>query len=458
MGRRRGAGWNSAPRRGAPFVVAAALATLAAPVQAHADPLPTLRPERWAEDWRGSSVPLKDIRIGADTHLTLGADARFKIEGIDAPRLGLSSSVRDAWLTQRFLAHADLHAGGHVRVFAQLGVHDGRGRKADVTFDDDRFDLNQGFVDLSGDVGEARATLRLGRQELALGSPRFVTLRDPTNLRQRHDLAHLIVTSKAWRVDAFAGRPTRDRIGVFDDRGDPGQEFAGARLQRRYGPVTANLLYFDLARDRFQVGDMVAHDHRRSLGGHVFGRLGAYDFDVEALRQTGRFGASRVSAFGGAADAGRTFAEAPLSPRIGARLTYGSGDSDPTDGEQQTFAPPFPGTWFGQNGLASFSNTVEAAATLRIEPRRDMAVTFKAGGSWRANVHDYVYIGNAVALPGTRAGGAEVAGSASAAMSWRVSRHVTWTGYVSVVAISDDLKALGGDDVIYANSALAFSY
>jgi hypothetical protein len=459
MARAPQAAWTSTSRWGhrgriLPPLCLAALAT----AHAHAEPLPALLPERSAEDWRGSSAPLKDIRLGGDAHLTLGADARFKIEGIDAPRLGFSHAIRDVWLTQRYLAHADLRAGDHLRVFAQLGVHDGRGRKADVTFDDDRFDLNQGFVDLGADVGEARASLRLGRQELTLGSPRFVTLRDPTNLRQRYDLARLMVVSKGWRADAFAGRPTQDRVGVVDDRGDPRQEFAGLRVQRRYGPLTANLLVFELTRDGFLVGEVAARDHRRSVGGHVFGRFGVWDIDAEALRQTGRFGAQRVSAFGGAVDVGRTFRDARLSPRLGARVTYGSGDRDPADGEQGTFAPPFPGAWFGQNGLSSFSNVVEAAATLRLEPRRDLAMSFKLGGSWRADTHDYVYIGNAVALPGTRGGAAEVAASASAAMIWRLSRHVTWTGYVSAVAISDDLKALGGDDVIYANSALSFSY
>jgi len=447
------------PKARASLAAAALLAAWAAlgpPAQAQ-DAM-RLRQQRWAEDWRGASTPLKDMDLGSGLRLSLGADARWKVEGIDAPRLGFADAQADSWLTQRLLAHADLHVGTHARVFAQLGSHWAFGRQVLTVADDDRLDLNQGFVDLAADLGATRATLRVGRQEMELGSPRFITLRDPTNLRPRYDQALLILEGADWRADLFAGRPTNDRPGEFDDRPDPRQEFAGVRLQRQLGAVTARLLYYELSRDDFRIGDDVGHDHRRSFGGHVLGRAGDYDFDVELLRQTGRYGVRRVSALGGAIDAGRTFPGVWLTPRMGARLTYGSGDSHPTDGRQQTFTPPFPGAWFGQNGLASFSNAVEAAATLRILPRPDLTISFKAGTTWRADAGDYVYVGNATALPGTRTGGAHVAEAASVGAQWRISPHVTWSGYVSGVLVTRELRDLGAHNIVYANSSLAFSY
>lgn len=436
-----------------------ALSPAVAPAAAAAEDMSRFRTERWSEDWRGSGVPLKDIHLGRGLDLTLGADARFKSQMLDAPHLGVEGELSDSWILLRALAHADLHIGDHARVFAQLGAHDALDHNDRNPTDDDKLDLNQAFFDLSGEWGAARATLRLGRQELGLGSPRYVTLRDNTNLRQRHDLARLIVTDGPWRADLFSGRPTDDRVGAFDDRPDPDQEFFGARLQRRFGDVTADLEYYDLSRDDFTMAGVTANDRRRSAGFRLAGDVGDYDFDAELLSQSGSFGDQDVSAIGGAVDFGRTFEDAPLTPRVGARLTYGSGDSDPLDNKQETFAPPFPRNgWFGQTGLSSFSNSVEAATTLDLEPRDDTMVEFKLGGLWRADTNDFVYAGTSTALAGTRGGEAFATVTASALAIWRADDNVTMSVYASVVFPSDHLRSIGADVVNYVQTSVSYRF
>lgn len=417
------------------------------------------RTERWSEDWRGTHASLKDIELGRGLNLSLGADARVKTQMLDAPHLGIDGELADSWILLRALVHADLHIGNHARAFVQLGAHDALDHSEPNPTDDDKLDFTQAFVDLNQSWGDAHATLRLGRQELGLGSPRYVTLRDNTNLRQRHDLAHLIVTDGPWRADLFSGRPTKDHPGAFDDRPDPEQEFFGARLQRRFGEVTADLEYFDLSRDAFTTAGVTANDRRHSLGVRVAGRVGDYDFDTEVLSQSGSFGTQDVDAIGGAVDVGRTFADAPLSPRIGARLTYGSGDRDPLDNRQETFAPPFPRNgWFGQTGLSSFSNSVEAAATLDLEPGEDTSVNLKLGGLWRADTNDFVYAGTSTALPGTRGGEAFATVSASALAIWRADENVTMSVYASVVFPSDGLRDDGGDVVNYVQTSFSYRF
>lgn len=417
------------------------------------------RMERWSEDWRGSNAPLKGMSIGRGLDLSLGGDARMKTQMLDAPHLGIMGEVSDSWILLRALVHADLHVGDHARAFVQLGVHDALNHDESNPTDDDKLDFTQAFLDLSGDWGGAHATLRLGRQELGLGSPRYVTLRDNTNLRQRHDLAHLIVTDGPWRADLFSGRPTKDRPGPFDDRADPHQEFFGARLQRRFGDVTADLEYYDLARDAFTMAGATGNDRRQSVGVRIAGHAGAYDFDTELLSQSGAFGTQDVDAIGGAVDIGRTFEDAPLSPRLGARVTYGSGDSDPLDNRQETFAPPFPRNgWFGQTGLSSFSNSIEAATTLDLAPREDASISLKLGGLWRADTRDYVYAGTSTALPGTRGGDAYASVTASALAIWRADDNVSMSVYASVVFPSDDLRAVGGDVVNYVQTSVSYRF
>lgn len=419
-----------------------------------------LRAERWSEDWSDvSGVRFKNMDVGHGLRLTFGADARWKSQMLDAPHLGIDGEPSDGWILLRALAHADLHIGKTARVFAQLGVHDALDHDSRSPSDDGRLDLNLAFLDLNGEWGAARATLRLGRQELALGSPRYVTLRDNTNLRQRHDLARLIVTDGPWRADFFSGRPTQDRVGVFDDRADPDQEFFGARLQRRFGDITADIEYFDLSRDDFRMAGVTANDRRQSVGVRVAGRVGDYDIDTEVLSQSGSFGAQDVRAIGGAIDIGRTFPDANLAPRIAARLTYGSGDSDPLDNKQETFAPPFPrGAWFGQTGLSSFSNSVEAAAFLDLTPNEDVSLEFKLGGLWRADTNDFVYAGTNTALPGTRGGGAFASVTPSAQVVWRANENVTLSAYASAVFPSHDLRDDGADTVNYVQTTIAYRF
>jgi len=70
-------------------------------------------------------------------------------------------------------------------------------------------------------------TVRTGRQELAFGSQRLVSLRDAPNLRRTFDGARTTLRWNGWQLDAFATRPVRLKTGVFDDDPDPHAKFWG---------------------------------------------------------------------------------------------------------------------------------------------------------------------------------------------------------------------------------------
>lgn len=431
---------------------------------AHAQEAGPFRAERFDEDWPATPSPdapagaeLKNMALAPGLTLSLGGDARWRFAYLDAPRLGLGGIESDEWVLQRMLLHADLRIGDDVRLFLQLGAHDGIDRELPSLSDDNRLDLQQAFLDISTALGQGRATLRVGRQELALG-PRFATTRDTLNSRQRHDMVRFFYVEGPWRADLFGGRPTRDQRGVFDDVADETQMFWGLRLQHTGRDRSFAIYAYRLDREDVSIAGVIADDERLSVGARLWGRSGAYDFDVEAMLQGGAFGDQDVTAFGGAVDIGRRL-DAPLDPRVGVRFTYGSGDHQAGDGAQNTFAPPFPsGSWFGQNGMASFSNVAELAGTLALSPSSTITINAKVAALWRAQTADFLYNG-ATALAGTDGADDAFVGFAPALMlTWRANANVTLNTYVSYLAIDDELEALGARDVAYAHVAISLRF
>lgn len=157
---------------------------------------------------------------------------------------------------------------------------------------------------------------------------------------------------------------------------------------------------------------------------------------------------------------GWRFADAPLAPRVGGRFTYGSGDADLGDDTQGTFAPPFPNSqWFGQNGLASFSNTVETAALMALTPAEHVTVNLKLSSVWRSETADFAYAGN-TALAGTSGGDDAFVGRAAAiSLAWRPNDNVLINPYLShASAVGDDLLSRGAHDVTYTHLSVMLRF
>ncbi|ANP47660.1 hypothetical protein ATE48_18015 [Candidatus Viadribacter manganicus] len=439
------------------------LAALGAAPLAHAQTSP-FRPERFDEDWSTLApdgapygAQFKNIEIIDGVDVSFGGDARWRYSMLDAPRLGIGTE-QDSWILQRLLLHADLRFEDNARIFVQLGAHDGIDRELPASTDDDEFDVQQAFFDLSAPLAGGRVTFRAGRQELSLG-PRFVTTRDSGNVRQRHDLARLIYERGHWRADIFGGSPVSSDQGAFDDQADESQDLYGLRLQRALGPASLDVYAYELDRDTATLTGVTANDDRISLGARFSGRAGEFDYDSEVMVQRGSFGGQDIRAVGSMLDIGRRFPESPLSPRIGARFTYGSGDSDLSDSSQGTFAPPFPNSqWFGQNGLASYSNTIETAALFGLAPVEDVSLNIKVSSLWRAETADYVYAGS-TALTGTSSGEETYVGTSAAfSLNWRPNENVSINPYVSYVAVGDELTTRGAHDVTYAHLTVTLRF
>src|SRR6267142_596113 len=217
-------------RRRIRSLVAGSLFLLAAPSRATAEePLPASSPPplkkiRYDEtyDYLRSPDhpseffdPIKFIPFDADGiyYLTLGGDIRERYEYYHNNLWGRGPQDQNGYLLQRYMVHADVHLGDYFRLFAQFksGLEDGRNGGSRPT-DRDEFDLHQAFLDFRIPLFDKDSlTIRVGRQELAYGSSRLISIREEPNVRRSFDGVKTILKIGGWQIDAFAVRPVRTK-------------------------------------------------------------------------------------------------------------------------------------------------------------------------------------------------------------------------------------------------------
>jgi hypothetical protein len=402
---------------------------------------------RYEEDWsflrddrtRASALDaLKYVPLdgAGNWFLSLGGDARLKYERYSEPALNQSPTDRNGFLLQRYLLHADLHATESFRAFAQLqsSLENGRAGGARPT-DSDRLDLHQLFVDLAAPSSSVPSTLRLGRQELAYGSQRLVSVRDSPNNRLGFDAARAIARPAGWRVDAFVARPVKVDPGVFDDTSHGNPTFWGVYAtgpSRVVEGLSLDVYYLGIERADAEFAAGIEREQRHSLGTRIFGRRGALDWNFEVVGQLGSFGDDSIRAWTIASDTGWTF-RAPASPRLFLRADVVSGDHGGST--LGTFNPLFPkGAYFNEAALIGPQNLLDLQPGIELSLPRNVGLSLSCDWVWRQSKDDGVY-GTALNLqvaPG-ESDARFVGAFPTASLRWQPDRHLTfalyWVGY-----------------------------
>ena len=415
---------------------------------ANADERPAFQTLRYNEDWsflrepvtaHDAFDPLKFISLSpnGDAYLSLGGEARLKYERYDGAILNQKPSDEDGFLLQRYLLHADLHAGPYFRAFGQLqsSLEDFRTGGPRPT-DRDRLDLHQAFFDttLPWNDGDAM-TLRAGRQEMAFGSQRLVSVRESPNNRLAFDAARVLLQLGDWRADAWLAQPVEIDPGIFDDQRTGNTAFWGGYVTGpiRFVPgLKADFYYLGLARENAKFARGMADEVRHSLGTRLFGRRGTLDWNFEFVGQFGTFGQKDILAWTAASDTGWTFTNAPARPRVFLRADIASGDRHGSS--LGTFNPLFPrGAYFDEASIIGPQNLMDLQPGLELALTSSLKLTASCDFIWRESLDDGVY-GVALNLevpPG--ASRARYTGTfPSLSLAWQVDRH--WNLTLNYVA------------------------
>jgi hypothetical protein len=390
---------------------------------------------------------LRYIPVGSDAYLTLGGEARVRIDVFDAPRFGVAGEQADTYGLVRGLFSADLHLGDRVRAYGELGWHRDIGKTdAPALTDRDGLDAQVAFVDVAPDA-DRRWRLRLGRQELQFNpTQRFVSVREGPNVRQSFDGLRITRQTEALRLDAFFVRPMTITPGPFDDRSNRDQAFYGLYVAGRLSKAVGLDLYaLGIDRDDVGFGAVTGDERRRGLGARLAGQMGGVDFEVEGMIQRGTFADRKIRAWGGTVGGGYTLAQ-PWKPRLGLRIDAGSGDKRPNDDSLGTFNPLFPkGAYFNESGLTSWSNLTAIRPSLGLSPSKGVALEVSYLDRARMTSADAIYLQPAAVLPGSSASRAKAVGRAlQFDASWQATRKVKLQLEALRQEIGAALKAAGG--------------
>ena len=336
---------------------------------------------------------LKYIPLGPRRRvaLGLGGETRQRLDHFGHADWGAGPARSNSWL-QRYMLHADLRAPSF-RAFVQFKSALETGRPGGPRpIDRDDLDVHQAFADLDLERPGLRVIVRAGRHELAFGSGRLVSPREGPNVRRSFDGLSVILQLRKLRAHLFVTRPVATLPGIFDDGWEHRQWFAGAHATVpapwRGGSVDVYALYLDRPEAEYHRGR--GHERRLSLGTRWFGAAGPVDYNVEAVLQTGRFGAAPLLAWTVATDTGVAL-PLPWDPRLGVRLDVASGDRGPGR-PLGTFAALFPrGSYFGEDALLGPANFFDAHPMLTLAPIERLGLTLDWVFLGRYSLADGIY-------------------------------------------------------------------
>jgi hypothetical protein len=398
--------------------------------------------------------------LGDDNSLTFGTNVRVRSMDYAPVRFGIAASD-DAYTFYRGLFHADLRSGTHWQTYVELGAHDVSGRRGGASATDrDGLDLQQAYLGWS----DAATALRVGRQEVSFGSSRLISVRDGPNIRLAFDGVRASRFIGDSRIDLFALRPVRPQPGAFNDDSDRSQALWGlhaALVPAAAAPLKIDVYWLGYKRDiaRFAAGS--GREYRQSFGTRLYGRRGGWDWNTEAVYQTGRFGNAAIRAWTVASDTGYTFATLRGAPRLSLKADITSGDGDRRDDRLGTFNALYPNaSYFSESSLLAPANLIDLQPALTLTPTDTLKLTLGWDFVWKQRVADAVYTTPTPLLPvpGTAGTARRIGDQVKLESAWRFAP--AWEARLQLAHFDAGpaLREAGGRDVRFVSTALVYAW
>jgi len=323
--------------------------------------------------------------------LTFGFTYRFRTEGRETD----ASPQDDTYGLGRLLVDISVKPKPWLAFHVQGQDARAPGKENATPFFRDPLDLRQAWVEM-GNREKGGFRLRAGRQELSYGVQRLVGPLDWSNTARQFDAVKAVIGAKDMNVHVFAASLVRIDDGKFNRSGE-GKNLHGVYVHlNRLFPNTTLEPYLLWKTDPLVIGESGrAADADTYTAGFRFARPMPKGFDVagEWARQFGSFAGDDISAWGAYGILGFTPPGTPLSPRFSVEYQIGSGDSDPADGDYETFDQLYPTAHLYQ-GVADrvgWRNIKDIRAGVELKPYQNLKLTFDYFSFWLAERQDHFY-------------------------------------------------------------------
>jgi hypothetical protein len=372
------------------------------------------------------------------SYLTLGGEARIRPEGLRLRGAPGTPNYVDNYAFQRYLFAADLHLGKRARIYGELqsGLINGKFESPRPT-DKNVADIHQAFVEYHSPRDRARQVLvRVGRQEMSVGSSRLISASQGLNVKRSFDGVSGTYRAGPWRFEGGAARLVAVSGGAFDDVSSGEQKFWGTSVQRTgfvMKSAAGGLYYLGVDRKLSIYTQGTGAEIRHTFGGKFAGAWKAWEFNFDVIGQWGEFAGAPARAWATAIENAVRVRSWPWRPRFMLRVNSASGDRDPADPRLESFDPLFPGAAYsGLVGLLGPTNLTDVTPSVQLIAPRRIVIVFEVPSYFRTSVRDGVYNISLRPLPIPATNPGRYVGSNPAVVAvWNATPHVSLTGVIT---------------------------
>ncbi len=341
--------------------------------------------------------PVKRIHIGDNILLSFGGQFWYRYVHETDSRLNAAGRNNSFHLTRtRF--HADLWYQDKVRLFAEfLDARQWGQELAPLGIDRNHTDMLSIFADIKlAEAQGGKAYVRVGRQELTLGSQRLVSSLDWVNTRRTFQGVKVFWNTPKFDLSTFWVRPMMTEVNKFDNW-DKKRDFYG--LWGTYKPKkgdAVDLYYMGLnnhnnkAVGTFGIkGDSFIH----TIGSRYIGTYERFLFELEGMYQFGDHANQNISASAVAVGGGYRV-PLPFNPQFWLRYDFASGDDNlNSSGTRNTFNHlfPFGNYYMGWIDRVGRQNIHDLSAQFSFHPQRWLTFISQYHRFYLASKTDFLY-------------------------------------------------------------------
>jgi hypothetical protein len=388
--------------------------------------------------------PVKYIPLwNGRSYLTFGGEARIRPEGFRLRGATSEANVVDNYVFQRYLFATDWHLGKRFRVYGELqsGLLNGKLASPRPT-DKNVADIHQAFVEYhsprpsTAGSGGRQLYLRVGRQEMSIGSSRLISASQGLNVKRSFDGVVGGYQAGRWLAEGGAARLVAVGGGAFDDTSTPAQEFWGGAVRRTgvlFPGGAAGAYYLGVDRRVSIYTQGPGAERRHTVGGKFAGVWKAWEFDYDVVGQWGEFAGAPARGWGLSAENSVRVRAWPLRPRFTLRVNAASGDRDAADPRLQSFNPLFPGNAYsGLVGLLGPTNLSDVTPAVQLLAPHRLVFVVEVPSYFRTSVGDGIYNIELRPLPVPATNPGRYVGSNPAFVAvWNWTTHLSLTGVIT---------------------------